>query len=145
MVRYLNGDRATYATHTCACGRGLPLPRRWTRRLWRDQAGRSALDDGECASVLAAYGVQSGAQRGPSVGESGLGDTPLLRIAVPVLLSLAGIRLLARVLTAARRPVFTDPRSIKWLVAATVVVNLASALAHELQAHPHCAAQPLAP
>jgi len=25
MVRYLNGDRATYATHTCACGRGLPL------------------------------------------------------------------------------------------------------------------------
>ncbi len=25
MVRYLNGDRATFATHTCACGRGLPL------------------------------------------------------------------------------------------------------------------------
>lgn len=25
MVRYLNGDRATYAGTTCACGRGLPL------------------------------------------------------------------------------------------------------------------------
>lgn len=25
MVRYLNGDRATYATQACACGRGLPL------------------------------------------------------------------------------------------------------------------------
>jgi len=25
MVRYLNGDRATYATSGCSCGRGLPL------------------------------------------------------------------------------------------------------------------------
>ena len=25
MVRYLNGDRATYASHACTCGRGLPL------------------------------------------------------------------------------------------------------------------------
>jgi len=25
MVRYLNGDRATYATGRCSCGRGLPL------------------------------------------------------------------------------------------------------------------------
>lgn len=25
MVRYLNGDRATYATNPCSCGRGLPL------------------------------------------------------------------------------------------------------------------------
>ncbi len=25
MVRYLNGDRATYATNACTCGRGLPL------------------------------------------------------------------------------------------------------------------------
>jgi phenylacetate-CoA ligase len=25
MVRYLNGDRATYATAACSCGRGLPL------------------------------------------------------------------------------------------------------------------------
>lgn len=25
MVRYLNGDSATYATHACTCGRGLPL------------------------------------------------------------------------------------------------------------------------
>ncbi len=25
MVRYLNGDRATYATTSCGCGRGLPL------------------------------------------------------------------------------------------------------------------------
>lgn len=25
LVRYLNGDAATYATHACTCGRGLPL------------------------------------------------------------------------------------------------------------------------
>ncbi len=25
MVRYLNGDRATYTRRLCACGRGLPL------------------------------------------------------------------------------------------------------------------------
>ena len=25
LVRYLNGDRATYATRLCSCGRGLPL------------------------------------------------------------------------------------------------------------------------
>lgn len=49
-------------------------------------AGRSTLDDGECARVLGAYGVQGGVQCGGQPGlpcaEPSAGEAPLLRIAV---------------------------------------------------------------
>jgi acetyl-CoA synthetase (ADP-forming)/acetyltransferase len=61
-------------------------------------AGRTELDDAECAALLAAYGIQSGIQsgirsgvqdaaqdgrhQGPAAGEAAADDTPLLRIAV---------------------------------------------------------------